>query len=92
MTLNFFFFIQVSPSVAKLILVHFHWQVSQIVDRFVSSSVSHFVFYLLLVANLLMILSSKILSYLLFFKLFFNFFCPLNLSSLEHDANLKCLL
>ncbi|XP_007577478.1 E3 ubiquitin-protein ligase ARIH2 [Poecilia latipinna] len=30
--------LKVSPSVAKLILVHFHWQVSQILDRCKSSS------------------------------------------------------
>uniref|UniRef100_A0A3B4Z4G7 RBR-type E3 ubiquitin transferase n=1 Tax=Seriola lalandi dorsalis TaxID=1841481 RepID=A0A3B4Z4G7_SERLL len=30
--------LKVLPAVAKLILVHFHWQVSQILDRYVSSS------------------------------------------------------
>uniref|UniRef100_A0A3B4FWV9 RBR-type E3 ubiquitin transferase n=2 Tax=Haplochromini TaxID=319058 RepID=A0A3B4FWV9_9CICH len=30
--------LKVVPSVAKLILVHFHWQVSQILDRYVSTA------------------------------------------------------
>uniref|UniRef100_A0A8C1UV30 RBR-type E3 ubiquitin transferase n=1 Tax=Cyprinus carpio TaxID=7962 RepID=A0A8C1UV30_CYPCA len=30
---RFFFLPQVSPAVAKLVLVHFHWQVSQILER-----------------------------------------------------------
>lgn len=32
------FLSQVLPAVAKLILVHFHWQVSQILDRYVASA------------------------------------------------------
>lgn len=32
---------QVLPAVAKLILVHFHWQVTQILDRYISSAPSH---------------------------------------------------
>lgn len=70
-------FSQVLPAVAKLILVHLHWQVSQILDRYVSSAAlfsSHFSLDLLLLDLSVCDLSHLLSLYLSSFALQFYIF------------------
>lgn len=67
---------QVSPSVAKLILVHFHWQISQVLDRYVPH-IHKFCTYFIFLFNYILVHS--VLHYTQHFYFFLLFFCTCQL-------------